>query len=154
MMHEYLALVVEDDEFKRSDIVKAIGVDYKIDHATSVSSAVKAVFDVKYDLMILDMALPTFEKRTKDSGGTSQPQGGIEVLRALRHLGRSTSAIIVSQFPSLEIDGVFYKLEQTPSELSERYGVKLLGAVLYDFETIDWTREFQGLLEQHANTHN
>lgn len=64
-------MFVEDDEHKISDLIqywrKWIGRSSYI-VKKSVREAVVAVHDHDYDLMVLDMALPTFDQSAKTSG--------------------------------------------------------------------------------------
>ena len=139
-------LIVEDDKFKADDLKNEIASDCDVTIVASVRDAVVRVFDEVFDAIILDMALPTFTADSSSLSGTAQPQGGVEVLRALKSTQLSTPVVIVSQYPDLEIDGVFHSLEAAPKVLSERYGINVVGAVVYDFQDRGWSDEFRKLV--------
>ena len=115
--------------------------------AQSVKDAVRAVDERQYNLIILDMALPTFMKQVKSAGGTTQASGGVEVIRAIQRAGLTSRIIIVSQYPDLEIGGRYLPLEKSAEFLSEKYGVNVIGAVRYDYDDKSWVKEFQLLTE-------
>ena len=141
-------LMVEDDKFKADDLKKEIGCDFGVHVVASVRDAVVGVFEESFDAVVLDMALPTFTADAASASGTAQPQGGVEVLRALKTSGAETPVIIVSQYPDLEVDGQFHSLEASPRVLSERYGIRVVGAVVYDFQNRAWADVFRGLLSE------
>ena len=141
-------LIVEDDKFKADDLNKEISNDWEVTIVASVRDAVVKVLDDVFDIIILDMALPTFTADSSSLSGTAQPQGGVEVLRALKSTQLRTPVVFVSQYPDLEIDGVFHSLEAAPKILSERYGIDVVGAVVYDFQDRGWSVEFRRMLNR------
>ena len=57
-------LLVEDDEFKATDILKVLTDSLPnaiVERAMSVTSALRAINGASFSLVILDMSLPTFE---------------------------------------------------------------------------------------------
>ena len=141
-------LIVEDDNFKANDLCVLIGNANIMTVVGSVRDAVVRVFDEKFDLILLDMSLPTFRSDLSSAGGTSQAQGGVEVLRAIRSKGAETPVILVSQYPDLEMDGKFLSLISSPPILSERYGINVVGAVLYDFQDRAWADQLEKVLSE------
>ena len=139
-------LIVEDDEFKAEHLRPILHGLGEIVLVQSVREAVVTVLSDNFDLVVLDMALPTFTKSTLSSGGTAQAQGGMEVIRALKSRQAQIPIIIVSQYPDLEIEGSFLALQSCPAILRERYQVNLVGAVLFDFDDKSWEETFKGLL--------
>lgn len=141
-------LIVEDDKFKADDLKGELVGDCDVTIVVSVRDAVVKVLSEEFDAIVLDMALPTFTADTSSLSGTAQPQGGVEVLRALKSTKMDTPVVIVSQYPDLEIDGIFHSLEAAPKVLSTRYGIGVVGAVVYDFQNRSWSDEFRSLLDK------
>ena len=139
-------LIVEDDKFKADDLSREIASGFSITVVASVRDAVIKVLGEAFDVVVLDMALPTFTADAASASGTAQPQGGVEVIRALKSVKTDTPVIIVSQYPDLEIDGKFHSLLGAPKVLSERYSIRVVGAVVYDFQNRAWSDVFRGLL--------
>jgi CheY-like chemotaxis protein len=145
-------LLVEDEEHKAKDLIgrmltKGISPDSLI-HVSGVRQAVLEVSLKKFDLVIVDMALPTFstERRDGSAGGNDQAVGGIEVLRALKNLGLSTKIIIVTQYPDVIVGGNRVRLQQSVRVLGSKYSQDVLGAVLYSYKTPGWEAAFDALL--------
>ena len=147
-------LLVEDEEHKTTDLVNRLKLSAVTSNkaplvARSVREAVLEVLSNNFDLIVLDMALPTFSgsAREEGGGGVSQAIGGVEVLRALQSAGRSSNIIVVTQYPEITIGGERVKLSQISKVVSKRYGQRVLGAVLYSFKTPEWEASFDRLLE-------
>lgn len=136
------ALLVEDDEYKLDSLRAALPTNYEISIARSVNTAVRAVFDGAFNVVFLDMALPTFEKKAGSASGTSQPQGGVEVLRALKFIGKNAKVVIVSQYSGIEVDDTFIQLHECADLLSKKYSINVVGSIAYDFENDAWESEF------------
>ena len=138
-------LLVEDDVHKSDDIKTTFFENDIVHVARSVKEAVCAVEERGYDLIVLDMALPTFRKQVKSAGGTTQASGGVEVIRAIQRTKVESMVVIVSQYPDLEIDGKYLPLERSPEFLLKRYGVNVVGAVRYEYDDKGWVRKFASL---------
>jgi ActR/RegA family two-component response regulator len=144
-------LLIEDEEHKAEDLTRRLlakGVapgDLK--RAIGVRQAVLQVMEGVYDLVIVDMALPTFSSTGDDgSGGGGQAVGGIEILRALSNANASTKVIIVTQYPDIIVGGNRVRLHQAARVLSAKYRQEVLGAVLYSYKTPEWETAFDALL--------
>lgn len=139
-------LLVEDDNYKRDAILSVVPENFECSVEQSVATAVRRLSRDRFDLIILDMALPNYEKKDNAASGSSQPQGGVDVLRELKYLKLDSKVIIVSQYPGIEIDGEFVSLNESVETLNSRYGVSVLGAVVYDFEDDSWVADFNRIL--------
>lgn len=143
-------LLVEDEPHKVLDLKKRLRSFYgdNLDLAVcgGVSAAVDAVYNDNYDLLILDMALPTFSEPS-ESGGVQQAVGGVEVLRALKAFSRSCVAIVVTQYPDILLNGESVQIDKIPERLQRLYGVRVLAAILYSYSAQEWEGEFLQALE-------
>jgi CheY-like chemotaxis protein len=144
-------LLIEDEEHKANDLtsrLRAKGLAAEnVVRVSGVRQAVLQVTAANFDLVIVDMALPTFSDSTDDSsGGTAQAVGGIEVLRALSVASVSTKVIIVTQYPDIIVGGNRVRLGQAARVLSKKYDQDVLGAVLYSYKTPEWEAAFDALL--------
>ncbi|MGP4692541.1 hypothetical protein [Agrobacterium cavarae] len=144
-------LLVEDDEYKATDLIKNIGqisAEAHIQKAASVTSALKLISESSFDLIVLDMSLPTFDISGPGGGGSPQGQGGVEVLRLAGRLRNSSPFIVVTQYPDIEIEGREMSLASASTELTSKFGVSVLGCLLYEFDGDAWRLPFQNLIRQ------
>lgn len=131
-------LLVEDEVHKREEMKQCVQDVYGIhpEIVDGVSSAVITVIKEDYDLIILDMALPTFGEGAEDKKkGHDQAQGGIEVLRALKQAKKTAKIIIVTQYPDFYIGAIKVKLKDSPKIISNKYSQDVIGAILYNYKS-------------------
>ncbi|WP_132665582.1 response regulator [Rhizobium sp. PP-CC-3G-465] len=140
-------LLVEDEEHKQNDLINRLyknGV--RQDQLTVAQGVREAVIEAElqnFDLIVLDMALPT---HSKASGSVAQAVGGVEVLRTLQALGRRSAIIIVTQYPDVIVNGQKVKLQNVAKVLSARYEQEILGGILYSFNMPKWEASFDALV--------
>lgn len=142
-------LLVEDDEFKATEISKELADHLPasaVERATSVTSALKTITSVNYSLVILDMSLPTFELSGPGGGGSPQGQGGMEVLRLAHRLGNRSPFIIVTQYPDIDIDGRDISLAHATKVLCKRFDLDVRTCLLYQFDGDAWRAPFRECL--------
>lgn len=144
-------LVIEDDEFKATDILRLVREvidDAMVNRAASVTSALRAITSGKFDLVIMDMSLPTFDLSGPGGGGSPQGQGGVEILRLARRLGTLSPFVVVTQYPDIDINGDNVPLEQAAKRLSDRFGLCVQACLPYEFDSDDWQDDFRASLER------
>ncbi|WP_175216531.1 response regulator [Achromobacter deleyi] len=133
-------LLVEDEIHKRDELMQCVQEVFGVcpEIVDSVRNSVLTVRTNIYDLIILDMALPTFTAEERnETKGHDQAQGGVEILRALKSAGRTTNIIIVTQYPDFVIAGVKVKLKECARPILEKYGQKVLASILYKYNSKD-----------------
>lgn len=143
-------LLVEDEVHKRAELTDCIfGIlETSPDHVDSVRSAVLQVIEKDYDLIVLDMALPTFSSNSSDPHkGHDQAQGGIEVLRALKSNGKNSKIIIVTQYHDFYIGGSKIKLKDSPKVINEKYNQNVIGAILYKYKSTATIQKISAILK-------
>lgn len=133
-------LLVEDEQHKRDELslflLEAGLGEISLDSAESVGDAIMSVESNDYDLIILDMALPTFSvNEVVDEGGQDQQTGGVEILRELKALGKSANVIVVTQYTDVSLGGRHVKLREARKLLSIRYKQNILGLIGYKYKS-------------------
>jgi CheY-like chemotaxis protein len=121
-------LLIEDDLYKKDQLeefLKDSFINLSIDTAMSVNSAKKSLQTDVYDLLILDMSLPTFDISAEEAGGRPQNYGGADILRYLRRKKIMTKSIVVTQYEEF-IDNSLKR------ELMEKYEENFAGMVYFD----------------------
>jgi CheY-like chemotaxis protein len=140
------ALLIEDDEFKATEVGKKVTdcfPDLRVERALSVTSALQAITREMFSIIILDMSLPTFELSGPGGGGSPQGQSGLEVLRLARHLSIRTPFIIVTQYPDIELDGRDIALPHGAKALRKRFDLDVRLCLLYEFDGHAWRLPFR-----------
>lgn len=143
-------LLVEDEVHKRAELTQCVidVIGSPPDHVDSVRSAVLKVIEKDYDLILLDMALPTFSSNSSDQHkGHDQAQGGIEVLRALKSSNKKSKIIIVTQYHDFYIGGSKIKIKDSAKIINEKYNQNVIGAILYKYKSTSTLQKISALLK-------
>lgn len=133
-------LLIEDEPHKKDELIGHLfsffGDRLKLENSDSVRSAIELVSRNDYDLIVLDMALPTFSVEGGGSdGGLDQALGGVEVLRSLRALNKRQRILIVTQYPDIFLSGRRVKIGKAQFSLEKMYGQEVVGAMLYKYKS-------------------
>ncbi|MCK2119889.1 response regulator [Pseudomonas aeruginosa] len=141
-------LLVEDEGPKGEKISSCLidsfpGID--IDLARSVRSALKRLDQVSYDLVVLDMSLPTFDISEDEHGGRPQGFGGVEVMRDMVNYEIITPVIVVTAYEYFSADsdedlshGKESTLIELRNELDEEFPGIFIELIKYDTFTDEW----------------
>ncbi|WP_372824133.1 response regulator [Polaromonas sp.] len=147
-------LVIEDSETKLASVVaalKSMVPNYMVETAKSVRSAVAALENKSFSLIIADMSLPTFDVESRERGGTPRPFGGIEVFDYLMREGLTTPVLVVSSYPALVEGSKSTPLEKLASDLARDYPETYRGYVYFDSAYSNWERQLMTHLERLSN---
>ncbi len=142
-------LLVEDDNFKQELVEQALReAGFKITLAVgrSVQQAVQLVRSDVYDLIILDIALPSHENRPGGAQPISQPSGGLEVLLELSYEERADKVVIVTQYPEIEYDGTMYLLNSFQSHVAKTISANIVGVILFNAQDHHWRSQLRAIL--------
>jgi CheY-like chemotaxis protein len=136
-------LIVEDDEFKQNaihDELVKLGLDFDFTVEKSVQAAIDNINSKTYDLILLDMSLPSHNLIQGKGAPVPMPSGGMEVVMELSYLGRQERIIILTQYPEIEIDNVLYKLADAKKKISSEYDIHILAVIRFLREQTDWKK--------------
>lgn len=139
-------LLVEDEPAKR-DLIEAAIRDFsptaQIAAGHTVQQAVQKLRETTYDLIILDMALPSHESKPGGAQPMSQPTGGVEILLELAYEGRSDPVVIITQYPDIEFDKELYPLAKARQGLSKRLNVKISDVIQFRARDTAWREQLR-----------
>ncbi len=133
-------LLVEDDEDKRDEIIMLINEKSNYDLAVvrSFQSALKAIKEDSFVLILLDMTIPTFDITPTDNGGRSQPFGGEMLLYEMVRRGINTKVIVVTQFDIFGKGEEEITLKDLDHRLRTKFKKNYLGSVQYGINYTGW----------------
>lgn len=139
-------LLIEDDHFKQELVEQALrelrpGVDLTV--GRSVQQAVRLLAADQYDMIVLDISLPSHESRPGGSQPISQPSGGVEVLLELSYEGRSDRVLIVTQYPDIEYNGRLYPLNRFSQAVSASVSVSIVDVIYFNAQDNAWRDRFR-----------
>ena len=144
------ALIVEDNSNKLNQIketLKELYPDIDIDEAHSFNSGVKKVYQNIWDIVLLDMSLPTYDISHTESGGDKKPIAGKNIMKRMRNKKMSTPVIVITQFETFDDDKI--SLDSLNGEFEESFKDIWKGTILYSND--DWPIRLKEKLEEIFN---
>jgi CheY-like chemotaxis protein len=144
----FRVLVVEDDPHKRDQIARVIQserAEAVLVEAQSVNAAKDRLRDTQFELVVLDMSLPSYSVDAAETGGYPQVFGGRELLSYLDFLDATALVIVITQFDRFDSGIEDITLESLAAELRGKFSKRLLSVIHFSSTSEAWRSE---LVEQ------
>jgi CheY-like chemotaxis protein len=141
-------LIIEDDKSKLREVTGFLETFFpksELFHADSLQSASESLDHRNYDLIILDMSIPSHSPVAGSGRAYPLPVGGLDILLEVWTSRRLEKVIILSQFLDIEFDYVRYPLEEF-TEFAQSIGIENLIATLFFDRTGSWKEQAKGAL--------
>ena len=145
-------LVIEDDQYKAKQLITFLHSSFNttaIDIASSVSSGMNKIKSNKFDLILLDMSLPTYDVGPSETGGRPQGFGGLELLRYIDRLNILTPIIIVTQYERFPDKGLKYlDLDSLNTMLLHEHTLTYRGLVFFATTNDNWKNNLRDAIDK------
>ncbi len=143
-------LLVEDDDKKRGSVLSYLHQEFsnlKIDEGYSVESGVQKAIDNQYDLIILDMTIPNFDKTDGKNGGNSYKNGGEIIVRELKDEDIEFRCMILTQYETFNNETI----DQISNRIKKKCGNDYLGYVKYNTLNNEWKEQIKNIIAYVKN---
>ncbi len=145
-------LIVENDSTKSNQVLSFLNEEMGISEDVivikrSYQSALEAILTTVFDLLILDMSIPTFDITTTDDGGETLDRGGELILEEMAREGIDFKSLILTQYE--EFDNV--SLEEIDNELKLEYSDFYLGCIYYNISEDKWQNELMEIIKNNIS---
>jgi DNA-binding NarL/FixJ family response regulator len=147
-------LLIEDDDFKRDHIKESlllISNSITIHSESNLSTAILRVNLEEFDIIIVDMALPSHPVLPGGGSPISMLSGGLEILLELQSMDRKDKCIILTQYPEIEISGQSFPTNESKEAIKNLLNYEVYGCLQYAEETNFWKSELKTLIEKNEN---
>lgn len=143
-------LIVEDDDPKLEQlqsIIKSEFPEYEISIAKSLNSACKLIDNQEFNLVLLDMSLPTFDGgKTISSSGRQKTLGGRDFLRYLVECEVNLPVFVVTGFKDFPIENKNIQLAELDKSLKKEFTEIYRGNVFFSHSNDDWKEKIREIL--------
>jgi CheY-like chemotaxis protein len=142
-------LLVEDDRFKSSGIIefiKSVLGQVNITCASSLVEAVDSITENIYDLVLVDMAIPSHPIVPGEGAPISYLSGGLEVILELNSNGRHDPCVIITQYYEIEVSGQFISIDNAVDEINKHLDCRIYGCIQYTEGENNWKKELKEFL--------
>jgi CheY-like chemotaxis protein len=137
-----MKILVADDESRKieniSEFIAEKFPNFSLLTSRSVKSTISSIVEGAFDLIILDMSLPTFDIAPGEPGGRAQGSGGIEVLRNMDFHEIETPVIVVTQYETVPERGMLVPLKAIEERLYKEHPGTFRGCVFFGALNDTW----------------
>lgn len=144
-------LLADDDDNKAAQVttfLESRWSNVSVSRARSLQSALSVMLGEQFDLVLLDMTMPTFDISVNDNGGRPQPFAGKEVLRQLARHNVAARVVVLTQFPRFGQGAESRTLAQLDDELRHRFSAVYRGSIYYEAASATWRDELRDVVDE------
>lgn len=144
-------LIIEDDESKIKQLSKFLDeniVDCDYQHKMSFQSGIRELLKNNYDLILLDMTMPMYDKSEYEHGGNTEAFAGEKILNEMRRRRIKVKTIVVTMFESFGENSVF-TLNELTEKLKKKFADTFIDSVYYNASENKWSQELKKLLQDN-----
>lgn len=137
-------LFIEDNQIKADDVstyVKEQIKDVEITIRSSFRAGLKEVIKENYDFLLLDMSLPTWDRKDSNSNEGFERFGGVTIMREMKRKKKEIPTVVITMFHEFGIGESFIDLKQLDSHLNTEFSSFYKGAVQYISRETKWKEE-------------
>lgn len=140
----YKILVVEDDFKKKEDIRNFLSSDLSFVDVMikeSYQSGLRELINNSYDLLLLDMSIPTWDKSIDEPGGNFEQFGGYKILKEITRKKKPVNTILITMFDDFGESDTSITLSQLDHLLKNDFPDIYKGAVYYNTREEQWKND-------------
>lgn len=147
-------LIIEDDEYKAKQLESLLIANNVVRDRSDLclkrafQSGMEEICLFAYDLILLDMSMPSYEDSHKRSSGRHRDFGGREILHEMKRKNIQIPTIVVTQF---NIFGEGYEIMdeiQLDEILQRDYSDVYLGMVYYNTSRRNWMEKLLTIINE------
>jgi CheY-like chemotaxis protein len=143
--------VVEDNAIKAASIVRFFS-EYSssildVSVSGSYQSALRTIQASAPDLIILDMTIPTFDRKPNSREGRMRPLGGYDLMHKMKHRSIRSYVIVVTQLETFGEGEEEVSFAEIVGRCKHDFPDFFLGGVYYDQGGVNWQDDLAALVE-------
>lgn len=145
-------LLVEDNHFKREKIIEFVKQfsNMTVLEAASYNMGLTLATADKFDLIILDMSMPTFDRTEAENGGRFRVLGGKEIATRLKKQNKLSPFVVLTGYSNFSNGRDKLSLAQI-NDLLAMFGDDYKGTIFFDSASSVWKEELTSVIENLPN---
>lgn len=150
-------LVIEDDRLKSDRLLGFLKAAYPKAIPKLEKSYHNGLYRIEtehFDVVLLDMTLPTYSSATATRLGRPRPLGGYDILRKMRRKKIVSKVIVVSALGGFGTGDTKFTFDELQTKCAEEFPDIFLGAVFFSQTSTKWERQLSALLKRALELSN
>ncbi len=146
-------LLIEDDSYKANAICNFLSEELQIANVVWKESLSSGTFELLdntgYNLILLDMSMPSYDVSDKDpAGGIPESYAGEDFLAQMTILDIDVPVIVVTQFDKFDEGDDSFSLESLDKRLLEKHSDIYFGAIYFRSTSNEWKTNLKIKIEE------
>lgn len=142
-------LLVDDFPSKAESILNYLNEEFPSLEIVQKESYKSGLYEIctnggNYDLILLDMSMPTFDFSAEENGGEPEPVAGKLILENMNLRDINIKVLVVTMYENF--DGM--RLAQLNKELKTSFSDIYIGNVFFSFKQNDWKRSLSDFITE------
>lgn len=132
-------LIIEDNLLKREKICDFLKSNFSVSlfEAGSYNSGLNLLLARKFDLLVLDMSMPTFDRTAATNGGRFRVLAGKEIAVRLQKQRKLIPFVVVTGYSDFSVNAESLSITQI-DEILKTMGNEYKGCVFFDSVESMW----------------
>jgi DNA-binding response OmpR family regulator len=143
--------LVEDNPVKAERICAFLNDEhphFEISVFGSFQSGLKAIAKTTPDILILDMTLPTFDRKPNSREGRIRPLGGYDLMRKLKLRDIVTRVVVLTQLEAFGEGDDEVSFEEITMRCRAEFPSMFKGSIYFSPSDIDWQGPLATILSE------
>ncbi|MDV2962477.1 response regulator [Shewanella algae] len=143
-------LIAEDDNFKMKTLEDFFVSDFEgvsITITKSKQETIRSISEHNYDLILLDMTMPSYEGESEMERGELRPLAGSDIISRMAYRKTFIPTIVVTQFEVFGRGSGISQIDKVMAELKEKFPEIVKGHVLFNLQSSTWRNELKTLVD-------
>jgi CheY-like chemotaxis protein len=145
-------ILIEDDKKKIEDIKGFLSEFHNYNDLTireSYQSGLRELMKNEYDLLLLDMSVPTWDKTIHEPGGNFEKFGGYKILKEITRKNKALDTVLITMFDDFGESDNSITLSQLDGALSDEFPNIYKGVVYYNTREDKWKTELDLFIKNY-----
>lgn len=145
-------ILIEDDKKKIEDIKGFLSEYHNYNNLTireSYQSGLRELIKNEYNLLLLDMSVPTWDKTIHEPGGNFEKFGGYKILKEITRKNRAIDTVLITMFDDFGESDNSITLSQLDGALSDEFPNIYKGVVYYNTREDKWKTELDSFIKNY-----
>jgi CheY-like chemotaxis protein len=145
-------LLIEDDEPKLAQVLDFLKSTYsgvQVTVAKSLNSACRKVDARVFDVILLDMSIPTFDGgKTANASGRQRTYGGKDFLMYMWEMELQAPIFVITQFKDFPGEDGTVNMPELHEQMKRDFSTLYRGYVYFEHNSDAWKRSLARLLKE------
>lgn len=145
-------LFIEDNRAKADDVSLFMNENYpeiNFEIKESFTSGLRELFKNRYDLLFLDMSIPTREGDANSLINNFEQLGGYQILSEMKRKKKQIPTILITMFNEFGVNRSFFNLNEIDELCMTEFSDFYLGAVYYTSKDANWKEKLKNFIENN-----